>query len=312
MPFAVRPRFEWRLRTRALALGSRTLLMGILNVTPDSFSDGGQFLAPDVALRHALQMLDDGADLLDLGGESTRPGSIALTPAQEQARALPVLEAILNARPGAIVSIDTYHAETARLAIEAGAEIVNDVSGHLWDPHMSATCADLGCAAILMHTRGRPQEWRTQPSLAPGEVVPLVLRDLHARAAAALTAGIAREAIVLDPGFGFGKILDENYPLLAHLDALHTLGFPILAGASRKSFLTRPLAHSRATSNPGAPGLVSENSDSGHQLPTTIANTAAILAGAHILRVHDVPPARIAAALADRILEASAGEISPP
>ncbi len=315
MPFAVRPRFEWRLRTRALALGSRTLLMGILNVTPDSFSDGGQFLAPDVALRHALQMLDDGADLLDLGGESTRPGSVALTPAQEQARALPVLEAILNARPDTIVSIDTYHAETARLAIEAGAEIVNDVSGHLWDAHMSTTCADLGCGAILMHTRGRPQEWRTQPALAPGEVVPLVLRDLQARAAAALAAGIAREAIVLDPGFGFGKILNENYPLLAHLDDLHTLGFPILAGLSRKSFLTRPLASNERprsrTTGAGAPGLVSETGDSSHQLPTTIANTAAILAGAHILRVHDVPPARAAAAIADRILEASAGEISP-
>jgi dihydropteroate synthase len=309
MPFAVRPRFEWRLRTRTLALGPRTLLMGILNVTPDSFSDGGQFFAPDLALRHVLQMLDDGADLLDLGGESTRPGSVALTPAQEQSRLLPVLEAILNARPDTIVSIDTYHAETARLAIEAGAEIVNDVSGHLWDPHMSTTCADLGCGAILMHTRGRPQEWRTQPALAPGEVVPLVLRDLQARAAAALATGIAREAIVLDPGFGFGKILNENYPLLAHLDALHTLGFPILAGVSRKSFLTRPLG---TTTEPGNPGLVSETWDSSHQLPTTIANTAAILAGAHILRVHDVPPARAAAAIADRILEASAGEISPP
>ena len=317
MPFAVRPRFDWHLRTRTLALGPRTLLMGILNVTPDSFSDGGQFFDPANALRHALQMLDEGADILDLGGESTRPNATALTPAEEQARILPVLQAILQARPDAILSIDTYHAETARLAIEAGAEIVNDVSGHLWDPAMSATCAALGCGAILMHTRGRPQEWRTQPALAPGEVVPLVLRDLQARAAAALAAGITREAIVLDPGFGFGKILDENYPLLARLDAMHALGFPILAGVSRKSFLTRALAtNTRTTPEPGAgagaPGPSRLGTgDSSHQLPTTVANTAAILAGAHILRVHDVPPARATADLADRILESARGEISP-
>jgi dihydropteroate synthase len=233
-------------------------------------------------------MLDDGADILDLGGESTRPNSVPIAPAQEQARVLPVLRAILAARPDAILSIDTYHAETARLAVEAGAEIVNDVSGHLWDPAMSATCAALGCGAILMHTRGRPNQWRTQPALAPGEVMPLVLGDLHARTHAALAAGVARDSIVLDPGFGFGKILDENYPLLAHLDAFHALGFPILAGLSRKSFLTRPLA---PASDP--------------ELPTTVANTAAILAGAHILRVHDVAPARQAAALADRLLEAA-------
>src|ERR1035437_4508893 len=221
MPFAVRTHFEWRLRTRSLTLGPRTLLMGILNVTPDSFSDGGRFLKLAEAVEHALQMLDDGADILDLGGESTRPNSIPIAPAEEQARVLPVLRAVLQARPEAVVSIETYHAETARLAVEAGAEIVNDVSGHLWDPHMSATCAALGCGAILMHTRGHPQQWRTLPALAPAEVVPLVLRELQARAQDALAAGIARNSIVLDPGFGFGKILDENYPLLAHLDQLH-------------------------------------------------------------------------------------------
>src|ERR1019366_3309514 len=227
MPFAVRLRFDWRLRTRSLALGERTLLMGILNVTPDSFSDGGRFLSPQAALSHALQMLDDGADILDLGGESTRPNSVPIAPADEQARVLPVLRAILAARPDAIVSIDTYHAVTARLAVEAGAEIVNDVSGHLWDPHMAQTCASLQCGAILMHTRGRPQEWRTLPALAPDEVVPLVLRDLEARAGAALAAGIARASIVLDPGFGFGKAFEENFPLLAGLETLQSLGFPL-------------------------------------------------------------------------------------
>jgi dihydropteroate synthase len=301
MPFPIRPRFDWRLRSRTLALGPRTLIMGILNVTPDSFSDGGLFLSPTAALDHALRMLDAGADLLDLGGESTRPSSVPITPAEEQARVLPVLRALLAARPNAILSIDTYHAETARLAVESGAEIVNDVSGHLWDPAMSSTCAALACGAILMHTRGRPHQWRTQPALAPAEVLPLVLGDLSARAQTAIAAGIDRAAIVLDPGFGFGKILDENYPLLANLDAFHALGFPILAGLSRKSFLTRT-AGSPPASNLGAPRLDVETCESSRVLPTTVANTAAILAGAHILRVHDVHPARAAAAIADRLL----------
>jgi dihydropteroate synthase len=303
MPFPVRPRFNWRLRTRTLALGPRTILMGILNVTPDSFSDGGQFLSTEPALQHALEMLDDGADVLDIGGESTRPGAIPVTPAQEQARVLPVLRAILSARPDTIVSIDTFHAETARLAIDSGAEIVNDVSGHLWDPTMSATCAALDCGAILMHTRGRPHEWRTLPPLAPSEVLPLVMRDLESRAHQALAAGIARESLVLDPGFGFGKAFGENYPLLAHFDQLHNLGFPVLAGVSRKSFLTH--AANPAATIPGAPPFTSGMGDPSHQIPTTAANTAAILAGAHILRVHDVRSARQTAAIADRILEAA-------
>lgn len=298
MPFAVRPRFEWRLRRRTLALGERTLIMGILNITPDSFSDGGQFLDPNVAFLHALDMLDDGADILDLGGESTRPSSIPLYPAIEQARVLPVLEAILQARPGAILSIDTYHAETAHLAVEAGAEIVNDVSGHLWDAAMSAACAALGCGAILMHTRSRPQEWHTLPPLAPTEIVPPVLRELESRAAAATAAGIARDQIVLDPGFGFGKILNENFPLLAGLEALHSLGFPILAGVSRKSFLKRAIA-----------SLAKDPSAAASVVPTAAASTAAVLAGVHILRVHDVHAAREAAAIADRVLHAAAGDM---
>jgi dihydropteroate synthase len=300
MPFAHRPQFDWRLRTRSLALGPRTLIMGILNATPDSFSDGGQFLDPRAALTHALQMLDDGADILDLGGESTRPNSTPVTPAEEQSRVLPILRAILAARPDAILSIDTYHAETARLAIEAGAEIVNDVSGLLWDEQMAATCAALACGTILMHTRGRPHQWRSLPALASTEVTPLVLRELRARAHAALAAGIRRDAIVLDPGFGFGKAFDENFPLLAHLDALHALGFPLLAGLSRKGFLRHALADNVPAKVTGAPHLDSEMWVSA----TTAANTAAILAGAHILRVHDVRPACAAAAIADRILAA--------
>jgi len=326
MSFAIRPRFEWRLRTRTLSLGSRTLLMGILNVTPDSFSDGGRFLGLGAALEHALEMLDDGADILDLGGESTRPNAIAITLAEEQARVLPVLQSILEARPEAVLSIDTYHAETARLAIDAGAEIVNDVSGHLWDAQMSATCATLGCGAVLMHTRGRPQEWRSLPALTPAEVLPLVLRDLEARTQAALAAGVGRASLALDPGFGFGKAFDENYPLLAGLEALHSLGFPILAGVSRKSFLTRTLAQvgratypTPASPTPGSPQPTATQQDSADKAAiaaaataaNTAANTAAILAGAHILRVHDVRPARAAATIADRILLAAGSEMPP-
>jgi dihydropteroate synthase len=288
MPFAVRVRFNWRFRTRTLELGPRTLIMGILNVTPDSFSDGGKFIEREAAVTHALRMLDDGADILDLGGESTRPNATPIAAAEEQARVMPVLRAILAARPDAILSVDTYHAETARMAVEAGAEIVNDVSGHLWDAAMSSSCAALGCGAVLMHTRGRPQQWRTLPALAPGEVMPLVVGDLEFRARAALIDGVARESIVLDPGFGFGKIMDENYALLAGLDGLRKLGFPLLAGVSRKSFLKRVVN--------GAP--VDETT------ANAAVNAAAILAGVHILRVHDVRPARDVAAVADRILEA--------
>ena len=219
--------------------------MGILNVTPDSFSDGGHFYtpghAPDRALTQALHMLDEGADILDIGGESTRPNATPLTPDEEQSRILPVIESILKERPDTILSVDTFHATTARHAIEAGAEIVNDVSGHLWDPDMSATCAALGCGAILMHTRGRPQNGRP-PTTRSRRSPPLVLTELKERLEAATAAGIPRNRIVLDPGLGFGKRLDENYPLLAHLDQLHQLNLPILIGASRKGFLAHTLA----------------------------------------------------------------------
>ncbi len=302
MPFARRRSFEWLLRTRTMPLGQRTVIMGILNITPDSFSDGGHFYtpqdAPDRAVTQALHMLDEGADILDIGGESTRPSAVALSPGEEQDRILPVIEAILKTQPSAILSVDTFHAATAERAIEAGAEIVNDVSGHLWDPAMSATCARLGCGAILMHTRGRPHEWPHLPPLASDQILPLVLTELGTRLEAATAAGIPRNRIVLDPGLGFGKRLDENYPLLAHLDQFHQLNQPILIGASRKGFLGHTLAEhpSLATLHVDIPPAQARLH------ATTAANVAAIFAGAHILRVHDVRPAVEAAAIADRIL----------
>ncbi len=292
--FAGRPRFEWKLRSRSLSLGGRTLVMGILNLTPDSFSDGGLFLSAGHATEQALRMLDDGAAILDIGGESTRPGKHEpVTAQQEQDRVLPVIEAVLRERPGTVFSIDTYKAATARAAVHAGAEIVNDVSGFLWDEHMAATCAAMQCGAILMHTRGKPDEWRTLPALAHQDVLPLVLRGLAASAQSALDAGVGQDRIMLDPGFGFGKAFGANYPLLAHLGRLQSLGYPILAGTSRKSFLARALAPLHGGAD--APMDARLNA-------TIAATTASILAGAHIVRVHDVRPAAEAAAIADQIL----------
>ncbi len=294
MTFAIRPALEWTLRTRTLALGARTLVMGVLNVTPDSFSDGGQFFSPERAVAHALRMLDEGADILDLGGESTRPGDRAPVSAQqEQDRILPVMEAVLRARPGTIVSIDTYKAATARAAIFAGAEIVNDVSGFLWDQEMAAACAELACGVVLMHTRGRPNEWRSLPPIPAKDAAAVVREDLAKRIRAARKAGIAEERIVIDPGFGFGKAFDANYPLLAQLSELQSLGLPILAGVSRKSFLSRTLAPLR-----GGAEIPPEQRVNA----TIAASTACILAGSHIVRVHDVRPMAEAAAIADAIL----------
>jgi len=282
-------------------LGKRTIIMGILNVTPDSFSDGGHFYspqhAPERAVAQALKLLEEGADILDIGGESTRPNAAPLTPDEEQSRILPVLESILKEKPTTILSVDTFHAATAHRAIQAGAEIINDVSGHLWDPDMSKSCAQSGCGAILMHTRGRPQDWPNLPPLTPEAVLPLILSDLTERLEAATAAGILRNKIVLDPGFGFGKRLDENYSLLAHFDELQRFNLPLLAGVSRKSFLARTISQ-----HPSLEGATPSMDDRLHA--TTAANVAAILAGAHILRTHDVRPAVEAAAIADQILAA--------
>jgi dihydropteroate synthase len=290
-----RPHFTWRLRSHSLELGSRTLVMGILNVTPDSFSDAGAFFQRDHAVARALQMIEEGAAIIDIGGESTRPGSkvaeAGLTAEEELRRVIPVLEDVLREAPQAIVSVDTYKAEVARAAVKAGAEIVNDVSALRWDPQMSTTLAELKCGAILMHTRGKPEEWRTQG--ASPDIVGEVKRDLRAWVDEAMQAGIARDHIVLDPGFGFGKRFGENYPLLAGLAELQELGFPLLSGTSRKSFIGRTLARN------------GQDAPADKRLYGTIATvTASVLQGAHIVRVHDVKPTVEAVAVADEILRA--------
>lgn len=303
MPFVPRQRFDLHLRTRTLALGQRTILMGILNITPDSFSDGGHFYspetAPDRAIAQALQMLDEGAQMIDIGGESTRPNATPLTAEEEQARVLPVIEALIREKPGIILSIDTFHASTAQRAVEAGAELVNDVSGLLWDPEMAFICARLGCGVALMHTRGRPQDWQYLPPLAQNRVMPLVLSELKGRLEAASIAGIPRNKMILDPGFGFGKRMEENYPLLAHLDQLRQFNLPILAGISRKSFLAQTLFQS-----PALAAVLKDTLPSIEERihATNAAHVTAILAGAHIIRTHDVRAAAESAAIADRIL----------
>jgi dihydropteroate synthase len=296
----VRISVPWKLRSRTLELGLRTLIMGVVNITPDSFSDGGLFLDPEKAAAHGLQLLEEGADILDLGAESTRPGSRAgslVAPAvsaeEEQARLLPVLEGILAARPDSVISVDTYKAATARAALAAGAEIVNDVSGFLWDAEMAAVCAETNCGVVLMHTRGRPDEWRSLPALTPDEVLEIVRGGLAGSLAAAARAGIAVESVVLDPGYGFGKRFDENYALLARQDELLSLGRPLLAGVSRKSFLGHTVAGLRR--GQAAPAADRETA-------SIAAMVAAILHGASIVRVHEVRTAVEAALIADAVL----------
>jgi dihydropteroate synthase len=295
----VRPLFSWKLRSKSLELGKRTLIMGVVNATPDSFSDAGMFLPPDRAIEHALKLHEDGADILDIGGESTRPGAnvaeAGLPSSDELQRVMPVIEGVLKRAPQAIISVDTYKARVAREAVNAGAEIVNDVSAMAWDGMMRHTCAELGCGAILMHMRGRPEQWRTLPPIAPHVLIKTVAHELSDAVLAAKDAGIQRDHLAIDPGFGFGKNFDENYPLLAHLDRLHELGLPIISGTSRKSFIGRTVARGReATAAPD------------RRLYGTLASvTASILAGAHVIRVHDVLAACEAAAVADEIVRAA-------
>jgi dihydropteroate synthase len=299
--------FQWNLGTRTLELGKRTLIMGIVNVTPDSFSDGGLYFDPGKATDHALQLLDEGADIIDVGGESTRPGAsvavasplpgsspapkAAVTVEEELQRVLPVIAPLKKLRPDAVISIDTYKSGVARAAAAAGAEIVNDVSGLRWDPQMGRTISEIKCGIVLMHMRGRPEEWRTLPP--PADIVLLVKRELREWAEAAVLAGVRRERIALDPGFGFGKNFEQNYPLLARFEELQSLGFPLLAGTSRKSFLGRALAKD------GKDAAVADR-----LYGNLAAHTALIFKGAHILRTHDVKASVEAARVADAVLAA--------
>jgi len=230
----------------------RIVVMGVLNVTPDSFSDGGRYATLDDAVEHAVQLRAEGADLIDVGGESTRPGAERVAAEVEASRVLPVIKAL--AAEGVVVSVDTYRASVAQAALDAGASVINDVSGGLGDPDMGRVARDAACPWVLMHWRGHSKSMRQLAVY--DDVVGDVRHELLARVDAAVHAGVDPDQIVLDPGLGFAKRAEHNWQLLAHLDALIELGFPVLVGASRKSFLGKVLA-----GPDGQPRSVDERTD---------------------------------------------------
>jgi dihydropteroate synthase len=255
----------------SLLLGERTLIMGVVNVTPDSFSDGGRLFDPANAVEAGARMVDEGADLIDVGGESTRPGADAVDDAEEQRRVIPVIES-LAARIAVPISIDTYKATTAAAALNAGASIVNDVSGLRFDSRLAEVAAQHRAAMVLMHTRGRSKDMYQQASYH--DVVAEILDELRESLAFAAKAGVTTDRIILDPGLGFAKEAAHSYEALARLGEFAELGRPLLVGPSRKSFLAKPLVRQAAAGD--------------RDWATAAAAAAAVLAGAHIVRVHAV------------------------
>lgn len=266
------------------ALGKRTLIMGVLNLTPDSFYDGGRYTTLERALARAEQMIAEGADILDIGGESTRPGADPVPLEEEIRRTLPVIEAIA-ARYDIALSIDTTKSEVARLALQAGAHIVNDISGMRFDPRMPEVVAEAGALAILMHIKGTPKTMQQNPTYE--DVVREVRDTLAQHAERAQQAGIPKERIWLDPGIGFGKTLEHNLQLLRRLPDLKSLGYPVLVGTSRKSFI----------------GLILGGLPPEERLEGTLATLALAIAwGADAVRVHDVKEAFRAVKVADALV----------
>ncbi len=278
-----RKRFDWKLRTTSLQLGERTLIMGVLNVTPDSFSDGGRWDDPDKALEQALALEDAGADLLDVGAESTRPGSTRVPEAEELRRLVPVLKKLKD-RIRIPISVDTYKSAVAAKALEYGVEIINDPSGGTFDPNIAKPVVQENAGLVLNHMRGTPETWQRMGPMT--DMIATISRDLDASANRARRAGVLKERIVLDPGIGFGKRKEQNAEILAKLPALRALEAPLLVGVSRKQFLRQ--ADEEST-----------------EFATAAAVTAAILNGAHIVRVHDVRAMRPVVEIADAVARAA-------
>ena len=264
---------RWKLRTRTLSVGQIPLLMGIVNVTPDSFSDGGRFLDPAAAVAHGLQLAGEGADLLDIGGQSTRPGSESVDADEELRRVIPVLDA-LRTQTRLPISIDTSKAAVAREALDAGAEVINDVTALTDDAEMLPLAASAGCGVCAMHMRGTPRTMQERPAYK--DVVAEVTQYLADRRDALTAAGVEQERIALDPGIGFGKTLEHNLALLRHAGSLHMLGCPILIGHSRKRFIAEVLGDAEADRTPGTIGVAMSLAEQGVQ----------------VLRVHDVGAVR--------------------
>jgi dihydropteroate synthase len=271
----MRKKFRVKLPSRTMLLGERTLIMGVLNVTPDSFSDGGKFFSLRRAVEAALAMQRAGADILDIGAESTRPGSRGVSAAEELARLLPVMQA-LRGRLKIPISVDTQKSSVAEIAIGAGAEILNDISGLRNDPALAVVAAKYRVAVILMHMRGTPRTMQKTPFAK--DVLRDVTAGLRHSISIAQRAGIRKSQIVLDPGIGFGKSFEQNYELLAKLPGLAKLGHPLLVGSSRKGFIGVTLDRNGKPAPPDQ-----------RQWGTAATVTASILNGAHIIRVHDVP-----------------------
>jgi dihydropteroate synthase len=282
----MRKHFYWKLKAREIQLGDRTAIMGVLNVTPDSFSDGGKYHEPDRAYARALEVEEQGADILDIGAESTKPGSARISAAEELRRLIPVLKR-LKGKLTIPISVDTYKAEVAERAIEHGAEIINDPSGLTFEPQLARVAANHDAGLILNHMRGTPETWAKLPPLP--DVMGAILRDLDATLSRGRHAGLDRARVLVDPGIGFGKRKEQNSEILAQLRLLARLEMPIMVGPSRKAFLAKatPLET---------------------QFATAAAVTAAILNGAHVVRVHDVREMRAVADVADEIVRSEADE----
>jgi len=296
--------FVWKIRDRELLTGERTLIMGVLNVTPDSFSDGGHYTDPDAAFARAVELEEQGADIIDVGAESTRPGSKPTEEAEELRRLIPVLKR-LRGKLAVPISIDTYKSAVAEKALDHGAQIINDPSGLTFDPHVARAAANQDAGLILNHMRGTPETWAKLPPLK--DVLGAIRHDLDASVHRAIASRVDRTRIVIDPGLGFGKRKEQNAEILARLHQLTALDLPILVGPSRKSFLPH-------TDNAGANQIAKELLE----CATAAAVTAAILGGAHIVRVHDVAAMKPVVQVADQVLslsgtsDSSASHAVPP
>jgi dihydropteroate synthase len=327
-----RPVFDLDIQGRKVRLGERTLIMGALNVTPDSFSDGGLYLDPARAVEHGLELVRQGADWIDVGGESTRPGSLPVSAGEELRRVLPVIRGLRRKLRSTLISIDTTKAEVAEQAVQAGASILNDVSGLRFDPRLADVARRYKTALILMHLRGRPETMQTRPFVR--DIMQSIARGLACSLRRALAAGLRRSQLILDPGLGFGKSRFQNFEILAHLGQLRRFGLPILVGTSRKSFVQAIAAgadlHAAARHGPGSKrgaaafwpmmenlkaqvggrhgpppeGFGPQGGVPALQLGDAGAVVASILAGAHIVRLHDVAGILPAVRIADAVLAA--------
>lgn len=275
--------YYWKLKHQELALGQRTVIAGVLNLTPDSFHDGGRYQEPDRAYARALELEELGAGIVDIGAESTRPGSSRITAALELHRLVPVLKRLRD-KLRVPISVDTYKAEVAERALELGADIINDPSGLTLDPGLAKVVVQHNAGIILNHMRGSPESWGRQPPIL--DVMGTIVKDLEATVSRARRAGVDKARIVVDPGLGFGKRKEQNSEILARISELAQLDLPIMVGPSYKSFLTQP-------------------TQSGTQFATACAVTAAILAGAHIVRVHDVAEMHALTVIADEVAKSA-------